>query len=108
MGGPIQGYMRDEILETVGRLGPIARAAGLTMVQLALAWVLRRPEVASAIIGATRAEQVNGNVEASGIELTADVLEAIDDALGSVIVGEPEPAPFAESGVRHRSIASGS
>ena len=89
MGGPIGPYMRDDLLEAVQRLRPIADDAGLTMVQLALAWVLRRPEVASAIIGATRPEQVHSNAEASGVELSRDVLEAIDEALGEVTVTEP-------------------
>jgi aryl-alcohol dehydrogenase-like predicted oxidoreductase len=102
MGEPIQGYMRDGLLEAVQRLAPVAEVAGLTMVQLALAWVLRRPEVASAITGASRPEQVHGNVEASGVELSADVLDAIDDALGSQIVEGPAPAAFAEPGVLHR------
>jgi aryl-alcohol dehydrogenase-like predicted oxidoreductase len=108
MGEPIQGYMRDGLLEAVQRLGPVAEGAGLTMVQLALAWVLRRPEVASAITGASRPEQVHSNVEASGVELSADVLHAIDDALGSQIVAGPELASFAEPGVLHRQTASGS
>jgi aryl-alcohol dehydrogenase-like predicted oxidoreductase len=95
-------YMSDEVLEAVQRLKPIAEDAGLTMAQLGLAWVLRRPEVASAIIGASRPEQVHDNAAASGIELSDDVLGAIDEALGDVIVTEPEPAPFAQTGVRHR------
>jgi aryl-alcohol dehydrogenase-like predicted oxidoreductase len=95
-------YMDDEVLEAVQRLRPIADGAGLTMVQLALAWVLRRPEVASAIIGATRPEQVHGNVEASGVTLSQDVLDAIDDALGDVVITEPRLAAFAEAGVLHR------
>jgi aryl-alcohol dehydrogenase-like predicted oxidoreductase len=103
MGGPIQGYMQDDLLEAVQRLRPIAEGAGLTMVQLALAWVLRRPEVASAIIGATRPEQVHTNVEASGVELSQDVLDAIDEALGDQIIAEPTLGAFAQAGVRHRS-----
>ena len=95
-------YMADEVLEAVQRLRPIANDAGLTMVQLALAWVLRREEVASAIIGATRPEQVHSNAEASGVELSPDVLEAIDDALGDVVVIGPQLAAFAETGVKHR------
>ncbi len=95
-------YMDDDVLEAVQRLRPIADDAGLTMVQLALAWVLRRDEVASAIIGATRPEQVRDNAAASGVELSQDVLDAIDEALGEVIVGERTPAAFAQSGVRHR------
>ena len=108
MGGPIQGYMRDELLEAVQRLRPIADQAGLTMVQLALAWILRRPEVASAITGASRPEQVHSNAQASDVELSDDVLGAIDDALGSEVVTQPELAAFAEAGVRHRSGSPGS
>ena len=59
--------------------------AGLTMAQLALAWVLRLPNVASAIIGASRPEQVHENAAASGVTLSADVLEAIDAALGEAV-----------------------
>jgi aryl-alcohol dehydrogenase-like predicted oxidoreductase len=99
----IDRYMRDEVLQAVQRLRPIAVEAGLTMVQLALAWVLRRREVASAIVGASRPEQVHANAEASGIELSQDVLDAIDDALGNWIVDEPKLAAFAETGVMHRS-----
>jgi aryl-alcohol dehydrogenase-like predicted oxidoreductase len=98
----IDRYMRDDLLEAVQRLRPIAEGAGLTMVQLALAWVLRRPEVASAIIGASRPDQVHGNAAASGVELSDDLLEAIDEALGDLIVAEPTLAAFAETGVRHR------
>jgi aryl-alcohol dehydrogenase-like predicted oxidoreductase len=98
----IGGYLHDDVLEAVQRLRPIAEGAGLTLVQLALAWVLRRPEVASAIIGATRPEHVHGNAEASGVELSPDVLDAIDEALGDVVVSEPRRANFAETGVKHR------
>jgi aryl-alcohol dehydrogenase-like predicted oxidoreductase len=97
----INRYMDDAVLEAVQRLRPIADGAGLTMVQLALAWVLRRPEVASAIIGATRAEQVRSNAEASGVTLSQDVLGAIDAALGDVVVTGPRLAGFAEAGVLH-------
>ena len=103
MGGPIGPYMRHEVLEAVQRLRPIADGASLTMVQLALAWILRHPEVASAIIGATRPEQVHGNAEASGIQLSGDVLEAIDEALGDQIVDGPKLAVLAEPGVKHRA-----
>jgi aryl-alcohol dehydrogenase-like predicted oxidoreductase len=98
----IDRYMRGDVLEAVQRLRPIADEAGLTMVQLALAWVLRRQEVASAIIGATRPGQVHSNAEASGVELSQDTLDAIDDALDGVIVSEPMLAGFAEEGVLHR------
>ena len=75
-------FFDDDVLEAVQRLRPIADGLGLTMGQLALAWVLRRPEVASAIVGASRPEQVAENAAASGVELDEDTLRAIDDALG--------------------------
>jgi len=74
------------VLEAVQRLVPVAEQAGLTMAQMALAWVLREPNVASAIVGASRPEQVAANASASGIVLSGDTLDAIDVALGDVIV----------------------
>jgi aryl-alcohol dehydrogenase-like predicted oxidoreductase len=94
--------MRDGVLEAVQKLVGIAEGAGLTMVELALAWTLRRPELASAIIGASRPEQVHANAAASGIELSADVLEAVDLALGDLPVRAPTLAPFAREGVKYR------
>jgi aryl-alcohol dehydrogenase-like predicted oxidoreductase len=81
----IDRLMAPVVLEAVQRLLPVAEQAGLTMVQLALAWVLRQDNVASAIVGASRPEQVHANASASGIVLDADTLAAIDDALGDVI-----------------------
>jgi aryl-alcohol dehydrogenase-like predicted oxidoreductase len=86
MGGFIDRLMEPRVLEAVQRLPPIAEAAGLTMVQMALAWVLRQQNVASAIVGASRPEQVRANVSASGLKLSADTLAAIDEALGDAIV----------------------
>jgi aryl-alcohol dehydrogenase-like predicted oxidoreductase len=94
--------MSDEALQAVERLAPIAEGEGLTLVQLALAWVLRRPELASAIVGASRPEQVHANASASGITLSAEVLSAIDEALGDAPLKEPTLAPFAREGVLHR------
>lgn len=85
MGSMMGNWTDDSILEAVGRLRPIAHATGLTMAQLALAWVLRDPNVASAIIGASRPEQVDDNVKAASVALAADVLAAIDDAVEGVI-----------------------
>jgi aryl-alcohol dehydrogenase-like predicted oxidoreductase len=82
----IKQWLTDEILEAVDRLRPVADGAGLTMSQLALAWVLRQPNVASAIIGASRPEQVRENVAAAGVTLSDDTLRAIDDALRTVAV----------------------
>jgi aryl-alcohol dehydrogenase-like predicted oxidoreductase len=78
--------MQDPVLEAVQRLRPVAEEAGLTMPQLALAWVLRQPNLASAIVGASRPEQVRANASASGITLDAPTLAAVDEALGDVVV----------------------
>jgi aryl-alcohol dehydrogenase-like predicted oxidoreductase len=75
----------DRVLERVQGLQPIAEDLGITMAQLALAWVLREPNVASAIVGASRPQQVEDNAAASGIELDAEVLRRIDDALGDAV-----------------------
>jgi aryl-alcohol dehydrogenase-like predicted oxidoreductase len=98
----IERYMSDEVLTAVQRLDPIATAAGLTMAQMALAWVLRRDEVSSAIVGASRPEQVTANVSASGIELPQQVIDEIDKALGDVTITEATLAGFAREGVKHR------
>ena len=90
------------MLEAVQRLRPIADAAGMTMVQMALAWVLRLENVASAIVGASRPEQVHSNAEASNVKLSPDVLDAIDEALGDVVVRGPALAAFVQEGVKHR------
>jgi aryl-alcohol dehydrogenase-like predicted oxidoreductase len=89
-------------LEAVERLRPIADDAGLSLTTLALAWVLRRGEVASAIVGASRPEQVHANAAASGVELSDDVAAAIDTALGDAPVTKPTLAPMAQEGVTHR------
>ncbi len=102
MGWAMSRYTDDAIFEGVQRLAPIAEGAGQTLVQQALAWVLRREEVASAIVGATRPEQLEQNAAASGVELSDDALEAIDEALGDLPVREPRLANFAEEGVKHR------
>jgi aryl-alcohol dehydrogenase-like predicted oxidoreductase len=81
MGGFLQKRLDDRVLEGVQKLRPIARGLGLTLPQLALAWVLRRPEVSAAIIGATRPEQVADNARASGVKLDRETLERIDAAL---------------------------
>ena len=86
MGGFIGRLMSDEILQAVERLREVADGAGLSMAQLALAWVLRQPNVASAIVGASRPEQVRANASASGIELDAETLAAIDEALGENVL----------------------
>jgi aryl-alcohol dehydrogenase-like predicted oxidoreductase len=76
------------LLERVQRLRPVAEELGLSMAQLALAWVLREENVASAIIGATRPEQVEDNATASGVQLDAATLERIDEILGDSVSWE--------------------
>jgi voltage-dependent potassium channel beta subunit len=80
-------FMEDHVLEAVARLRPIAEELGVTMAQLAIAWVLRDENVSSAIVGASRPEQVDDNVAASGVELSAEVLERIDAALAGAVLG---------------------
>ncbi len=82
MGVFLQRRLDDRDLERVERLKPIAAGLGLTLAQLAIAWVLRRPEVTSAIIGATRPEQVTENAKASGVKLAPEVIERIETVLG--------------------------
>jgi aryl-alcohol dehydrogenase-like predicted oxidoreductase len=86
MGWSMDSFRDDDVLEAVQRLVPIADGLGITMAQLALAWVLREDNVASAIAGASRPEQVEENAAASGIELDEATLQAIDDAVADVAV----------------------
>ena len=78
----IKRWMDDDLLTRVQQLRPLADEAGLTMAQLAVAWVLQNPNVASALVGASRPEQVEDNVAAAGKKLDADLMKAIDDVLG--------------------------
>jgi len=81
----LRGRLDDEVLTRVQRLKPIADQAGLSMAQLAVAWVLANPNVASAIIGASRPEQVSDNVKGAGQRLPAEVLSMIDSVLDPVV-----------------------
>jgi aryl-alcohol dehydrogenase-like predicted oxidoreductase len=85
----ISRWMRDEVLAAVQRLKPIAKNEGLTMAQLAVAWVLQNPNVSSAIIGASKPEQIKENVAASGVQLSAETMREIDKALGSLPEKDP-------------------
>ena len=79
-------WLHRPTLDAVARLEPVAEEAGLTMSQLALAWVLRRDEVAAAIVGASRPEQVHENAAAADVTLSDEVLRAVDEALLLVAV----------------------
>jgi aryl-alcohol dehydrogenase-like predicted oxidoreductase len=81
----IGGFLGEETLAAVQNLRPIAEGAGLTMAQLALAWVLRQPNVSACLVGATRPEQVEDNVKAAGVHLDQSTLDAIDEALTGVV-----------------------
>jgi aryl-alcohol dehydrogenase-like predicted oxidoreductase len=85
----IHRFMTDDVLTRVQQLVPLAQDAGLTMAQLAVAWVLQNPNVSSAIIGASRPEQVTENARAAGVKLDQELLKKIDDILGDVVVRDP-------------------
>ncbi|UFN43114.1 aldo/keto reductase family protein [Nocardioides okcheonensis] len=86
----ISRWMKDDVLTAVQDLEPVAADAGLTMAQLAVAWVLQNDNVASAIVGASRPEQVADNVKAAGVTLDDDVMKRIDDAIGPVVIRDPK------------------
>jgi len=85
----IARWMNDDVLTRVQKLKPIAEKAGLTMAQMSIAWVLQNKNVASAIVGATRPEQLDDNVKAAGVVLDADTLKAIDNVLDGAIISDP-------------------
>jgi aryl-alcohol dehydrogenase-like predicted oxidoreductase len=87
--GTISWFMRDDVLERVQQLRPLADEAGLSLAQLAVAWVLQNPNVSAAIIGASRPEQVGENAKAAGVKLDADLLARIDEILAPVAVTDP-------------------
>lgn len=87
--GFVSRMLGDDVLTRVQRLTPIAADLGLTMAQLAVAWVLRNPNVSSAIVGASRPEQVRDNARASGVKLDAETLKRIDDILDPVVERDP-------------------
>jgi aryl-alcohol dehydrogenase-like predicted oxidoreductase len=82
-------WMDDDVLHRVQELAPLAEEAGLSMAQLAVAWTLQNPNVSTAIIGASRPEQVTENAKAAGVKLDADLLKKIDEALDPVIERDP-------------------
>jgi len=85
----VSRWLEDNVLSRVQLLQPLAAQAGLPLSQLALAWVLHNPNVSSAIIGATRPEQIQENVAASGVKLDADLLERIDEILDPIVERDP-------------------
>jgi aryl-alcohol dehydrogenase-like predicted oxidoreductase len=88
-GQSMRGFLRDDVLERVQQLRPIADDLGLSMAQLALAWVLQNRNVAAAIIGATRPEQVHDNVKAAGVRVDDELMRRVDEVLGDVVERDP-------------------
>ncbi len=85
----ISGFMQDDVLNRVQQLQPIADELGLKMSQLAIAWVLQNENVATALVGASRPEQVAENVKASGVEIPAELMAQIDEVLGDSVERDP-------------------
>jgi aryl-alcohol dehydrogenase-like predicted oxidoreductase len=89
----IKRWMRDDVLTRVQELQPLAEEVWLSMAALAVAWVLQNDNVATAIIGASRPEQVHDNVKAAGVRLPAEVMTRIDKILDPVIERDPAQNP---------------
>ena len=85
----LRRMLTDDVLTAVAQLAPLAADAGLSLAQLSLAWVLQRPGVSAAIIGATRPEQVTENVKAVGVRLDEDLMRRIDNVLDPVVERDP-------------------
>jgi aryl-alcohol dehydrogenase-like predicted oxidoreductase len=98
----IARFMKDEVLSRVQKLRPVADDLGLSMAQLAIAWVLQNDNVSAAIIGASRPEQVHDNVKAAGVRIPAEAMARIDEALGDVV--ERDPGKTAETAPQTRPV----
>ena len=85
----ISRFMKNDVLSAVAKLEPIAREVGLTMAQLAVAWVLQNKNVSSAIIGASKPSQIKENIKASGVKLDLEIMSKIDQVLGSLPERDP-------------------
>jgi aryl-alcohol dehydrogenase-like predicted oxidoreductase len=96
----VKRFLTDDVLTRVQELKPIADEVGLSLAQLAVAWVLQNPNVSSAITGASRPEQVTENVKASGVKLEDGLLKRIDETLGGIV--ERDPARTAQNSPQTR------
>jgi aryl-alcohol dehydrogenase-like predicted oxidoreductase len=85
----IKRLMADDVLTAVQGLKPLADELSLTMAQLAVAWVLQNDNVAAALVGASRPEQVSENVKAAGVKIPEELMKRIDEVLGDVVVRDP-------------------
>ncbi len=89
IGGSIAKFMDEDLLTRVQQLKPLAEDLGLTLAQFSLAWVLQNPNVSSAIVGASKPEQISSNIAAAGVKIPADVMEKVSEILGSFVVTDP-------------------
>ncbi len=96
----IEQFMRDDVLTRVQELAPVADELGLSTAQLAIAWVLQNDNVAAALVGASRPEQVKENVKAAGVQIPDELMKRIDEALGDVV--ERDPGKTAEGAPKGR------
>ena len=86
----IEKFMTDDVLTRVQNLKPLAESLGLDLAQFAVAWVLQNPNIAAAIVGASRPEQIASNAKAAGVKIPAEIMAKVDEILGDVIVTDPE------------------
>jgi len=98
----ISRFLRDDVLARVQELRPVAGDLGLSMAQLAVAWVLQNRNVSAAIVGASRPEQVAENVKAAGVRIPADAMARIDEVLGDAV--ERDPARVADQTPKRRAV----
>jgi aryl-alcohol dehydrogenase-like predicted oxidoreductase len=96
----IKRFLSDDVLERVQQLQPVADELDLTMAQLAIAWVLQNDNVAAALVGASRPEQVSENVKAAGVRIPAELMGRIDELLGDVV--ERDPGKTAQNAPKQR------
>lgn len=85
----IQKFLTDEVLTKVQKLLPLAQELGLEMGQLAISWVLQNENVAAAIVGASKPEQITANAKAAGVKIPADAMKKVDEILGTSIISDP-------------------
>ena len=88
--GFIEKFMTDDVLTRVQNLKPLAEELGLDLAQFAVAWVLQNPNIAAAIVGASRPEQIASNAKAAGVKIPAEIMAKVDEILGDVVVTDPE------------------
>ncbi|MFM1973255.1 MAG: hypothetical protein RLZZ345_339 [Actinomycetota bacterium] len=97
LGGMMGKYLSDEVLTRVQLLTPLAEQLGLTMAQFALAWVLQNDNVASAIVGATKPEQISSNIAAVGVEIPEEIMNQVSEILSPVAVFDPRETKAPEA-----------